>query len=149
MRSFALWTDGLGAFTPCQARRLYTMHQSKAALYVLLVGVVRYYGYLAFDPAIRGSVSKGLGGLAMVAVAPLLYQARPSRPMYLVLLWWCFEGLQTAICSFAYAVQPWSVPVGESICSAGIGFDLGALGIMLAALLLVRIDDGIKKENKP
>jgi hypothetical protein len=110
-----------------------------AALIVLAIGVLRFYGYVPFDPELRGIVSKGLGGLCMVLVAPYLYIAYPSRAMLGVLAWWCFESIQVVICSFAYAVKPWDVPTGQSICSARIDFDIGSIGVMLVGLILWRI----------
>jgi hypothetical protein len=115
------------------------MKRSGIALYLLAVGVVRHYGWLVFAPELRGSASKMLGGLAVLAVIPLLYSIAPSRPLLLVLAWWTFENAQIAICSAAHIVEPWAVEVGQSICSAKVGFDLGALGIMFAALLLARV----------
>jgi hypothetical protein len=70
--------------------------------------------------------------------------------MALVLFWWSFEAIQTVICSLAYAVSPWTVPVGQSICSARLDFDMGALGIMAVGWLLwklVRTDDTQKHEG--
>jgi hypothetical protein len=55
------------------------------------------------------------------------------------LAWWSFEALQILICSIAWAIIPWEVPTGQSICSVGIGLDLGAIGAMLAILLLWKI----------
>ena len=112
------------------------MNRLEIALYLLAVGVVRHYGWFVFDPELRGSASKMLGGVCTLAVIPLLYRLAPSRPLLLVLAWWAFENLQIALCSGAYMVKPWTVEVGQSICSERLDFDMGALGIMLAALLL-------------
>ena len=110
--------------------------RADVALYLLIIVVTRNYGYLLFEPEQIGAVSKALGGAAMLAVVPLLYRAAPTRLVALVLAYWSFEALQTVLCSVAYAIEPWSVPTGVSICSAGLGFDFGAVGIMLAAVLL-------------
>jgi hypothetical protein len=103
------------------------------------VGVARHYGYLLAEPQDIGIVSKGLGGLALLAIIPFAWKAYPGRLMALVLAWWSFEALQITLCSFAYWVKAWEVQPGQSICSARFGMDLGALGIMLAALILWRI----------
>jgi hypothetical protein len=112
---------------------------TNAALIVLAIGVLRFYGYVPFDPELRGIVSKGLGGLCMVLVAPYLYIAYPSKAMLAVLAWWVFESMQVVICSTAYAIKPWDVPVGQSICSSRLDFDLGAIGALLIGLILWRI----------
>jgi hypothetical protein len=110
-----------------------------AALFVLALGVLRHYGWVPFDPELRGIASKALGGLALLGVVPFIYKAYPSRLMVLVLAWWSFEAMQILICSIVYAIAPWEVPTGQSICSVGIGLDLGAIGAMLAILLLWKI----------
>ena len=110
-----------------------------AALIVLAIGVLRFYGYVPFDPELRGIVSKALGGLCMVLVAPFIYRAYPSRAMLGVLAWWSYESVQVVICSVAYAIQPWDVPTGQSICSSRLDFDLGAIGALLIGLILWRI----------
>jgi hypothetical protein len=72
--------------------------------------------------------------------------------MFLVLIWWCFEALQTVICSVAFAIKPWVVPVGQSICSARLDFDMGALGIMFVGFLLWHLvplsSDRLQKESE-
>jgi len=100
---------------------------------------MRHYGYLLAEPEARGAVSKALGGALLLALVPLLWRLAPSRLMAAVLVWWTFESLQTVICSVAYAIKPWPVPAGVSICSARLDFDLGAIGIMLVAMLLAAI----------
>lgn len=110
-----------------------------AALFILALGVLRHYGWVPFDPELRGIASKALGGLALLGVVPFVWKAYPSRLMALVLAWWSFEALQILICSTVWAVSPWQVPTGQSICSVGIGFDLGAIGVMAIACILWRI----------
>jgi uncharacterized YccA/Bax inhibitor family protein len=109
------------------------------ALIVLGIGVMRHYGYVPFEPEMRGAMSKALGGLAMVLITPLIYKAAPSRAMLAVLAWWVFESLQVFLCSTAYAINPWPIATGDSICSARLDFDFGAIGIMIAAILLWRL----------
>jgi hypothetical protein len=108
-------------------------------LYLLLAGGVRFYGYGFFEPEARGSASKALGGLFILAVLPLLYYVAPTIPTLLVLYWLAFESLQVFLCSAWYMVEPWEVPVGQSICSAKLGFDMGAVGILIVAMLLWRL----------
>lgn len=111
-------------------------NQASPALALLLIGVLRHYGYLAAAPEDIGIVSKMLGGAALLALMPFVWKAYPSRLMAWVLAWWAFEALQIVLCSAAYWIKPWEVLPGQSICSASFGLDLGALGIMAAALLL-------------
>jgi hypothetical protein len=122
--------------------------QTSVALYLVAIVIVRHYGAQWFDPEIRGAVSKGLGGLAMLAVVPLLYRAAPSRLVAWVLAVWSFEALQIALCSFGYALEPWPVLPGQPICSAKIGFDLGALGILIIAAVLLSIVKAYRAQNQ-
>ena len=100
---------------------------------------MRHYGWSWFDPSIRGSVSKALGAAFALALMIAYYRAKPSRPLFYVILYGCFEELQTIICSVAYIHAPWTVPVWQSICSARLDFDLGAIGVMLLALTLHKV----------
>lgn len=115
-------------------------NRSNAALFILALGVLRHYGWVPFDPELRGIASKALGGLALLGVVPFIWKAYPSRLMWYVLAWWSFEATQILLCSTLYAIKPWVVPTGQSICSVGIGLDLGAIGIMLVALILWKIN---------
>lgn len=110
-----------------------------AAVFILAVGVVRHYGYALAQPEDIGIVSKALGGFALLAVVPFIWKAYPSRLMGFVLAWWIFEALQIVLCSTVYWIKPWEVQTGQSICSAAFGMDLGALGVMAAAVILWRI----------
>lgn len=124
-----------------------------AALFILALGVLRHYGWVPFDPELRGIASKALGGLALLGVVPFIWKAYPSSLMACVLAWWSFEALQVLLCSIAWGISPWPVPVGQSICSVGIGLNLGAIGIMIAAILLWRLstvksDDTAQEEEQ-
>lgn len=116
------------------------MSRSNAWLYLLVLLTLRYYGWIPFDPELRGIASKALGGVALLGVIPFIWKAYPSKAMLAVLALWSFEGTQTVLCSTLWAIKPWEVPTGQSICSVGIGLDLGAIGIMLVALILWRVN---------
>lgn len=114
-------------------------HKSRCdlAAVLLLIAAARHFGWEWFPPEMRGSVSKALGAgaiLCLVWVAMALQRKElRSRELWAVALWWTFEELQVVVCSTAYAVKPWAVPVGQSICSARIDFDIGAVSLMLVA----------------
>ena len=113
------------------------------AVYVLLIVGGRNYAWEWFEPAQRGAVSKALGALAILSLLLLLYRAVPSKTLGLVVLYGAFEELQTAICSIAYAIEPWEVQLGQAICSAKIGFEISALGVMLLAITLWKACQGV------
>lgn len=81
--------------------------------------------------------AKGLGAVAILALMWALYINRPSKPLLVLFAWWSFEELQVAICSALYVQTPWVVPQGAPICSALVGLDIGALGIVAVAFLAI------------
>ena len=107
-------------------------NRSDVAVVLLLVMGARHYLYDAWPPELRGLASKALGALALLSLVWLVVSLVPrSTAVTLVALWWSIEEVQVALCSFAYMVRPWPVPVGHSICSARLDLDLGAVGIVV------------------
>lgn len=92
----------------------------------------RHYLYDLWPPELRGLASKALGALALLSMIWLAVWLAPrSLPVTLVALWWSIEEVQVALCSFAYMLKPWPVAPGQSICSARLDLDLGAIGIVI------------------
>lgn len=60
-------------------------------------------------------------------------------PLAGVLLWWAWEELQVVLCSVWFIFSPWPVEPGQAMCSAKAGFDIGALGILIVAVLAFRL----------
>lgn len=114
------------------------------ATYVLAIIAARNYGWELVDVAMRGAISKALGAAAILALLLTVYRLAPSKPLALAVAYGAFEETQTVICATAYAFSPWTVAEGQSICSARIDFDLGALGVMLLAVVLHAICQPVK-----
>ena len=112
------------------------LNRRDLALCLLAVGAFRNYAWLAVPDDLRGMASKGLGSIATLVLLGIVLHAKPSKAVFYVVLWYAFMELQTVICSVWYLFEPWVVPVGQPICSAKVGFDLGAIGILAAACLL-------------
>ena len=112
------------------------MRSINLALGLLLLGTARNYAWLAFPDDLRGMASKGLGSIATLMLLGIVLHAKPSKAVFYVVSWYAFMELQTVICSVWYLFEPWVVPVGQPICSAKVGFDLGAIGILVVACLL-------------
>jgi hypothetical protein len=108
----------------------------RLALALLLIGAARHYGWDMFPVEHKGLASKGLGGLAILSLIWVVYSLAHSKILLPVALWWSWEELQVSLCSFAYMRAPWPVEQGQSICSAAVGLDIGAAGIMCIAWLL-------------
>lgn len=105
---------------------------------MLMVGASRHYLWAMMPPDWRGSASKALGGAALLALIWIVYLlSTRARWLLLVLLWWSVEEMQVVLCSVAYIVELWVVPVGQSICSARLDLDIGSVTIVAVAALLV------------
>lgn len=112
---------------------------------MLLVCLVRHYGWAVVDPAIAGIVSKTLGAIAAICLVVLIAcLVKPRGILLLVITWYMFEELQIAVCGSLYMYMPWEVAKGQPLCSSLAGFDFGSVGIFAAASLvyaLVNKDD--------
>ena len=106
------------------------------AVTLLMVAVMRHYGYVPLPPELRGVGSKALGSAAALILLAGVVLAWRHRFVFLAAAYYAFEELQSLLCSLAYMVDPWPVAQGQSLCSAKVGFDLGAVGVMLAGLVL-------------
>lgn len=111
---------------------------SRLAFGLLLIAAARHYLWAAWPDALRGTASKMLGAMAALCLIGIVIHLAQSKAVTLAGAYYAFEETQTAICSAAYMVDPWPVAVGQSICSARLDFDLGALGVMLLAFALWR-----------
>ena len=109
---------------------------------LLAIGAFRHYGWALAPADQRGVASKLLGAAATLSLLWLVRKAYAGRLVSMVALWWAWEELQTVICSAWYLAAPWPVLQGQAICSAKAGIDIGALGIMIVALLAARIGEG-------
>lgn len=118
------------------------------AVALLLVAVMRHYGYVILPPELRGVGSKALGSAAALALLSGIVIAWRHSLVFLAAAYYAFEELQSLLCSLAYMLEPWPVKVGQSLCSAKAGFDLGAVGIMLAGLVLWLIVNPANKGYK-
>jgi hypothetical protein len=123
-------------------------NRSDVAVVLLLVMGARHYLYDAWPPELRGLASKALGALALLSMVWLVVSLAPrSTPVTLVALWWSIEEVQVALCSFAYMRWPWPVAVGQSICSARLDFDLGAIGIVVVFWLSLYVYRSLHGRN--
>jgi hypothetical protein len=88
---------------------------------------------------LQGMASKGLGAfLVLVLLAAVWRLSSRSGWLMAAIGYGAWSALQTLLCSVGYMVEPWTVPAGQGICSARLDFDLGALGLVIAAWFAVR-----------
>ncbi len=115
------------------------LNRLNLAAALLFIGASRNYGWMLVDPEFRGVASKALGAMAALCLIAIIAYHCSSKWVLLVSAAYGFEELQTAACSVMYLVEPWPVEVGQSICSARIGFDVGAVGIFVVGLLAYKL----------
>lgn len=111
------------------------------AVALLAIGASRHYGWLLADVQHMGVASKALGAIAALCLLAIVWANFSSWLLTPVIVWYGFEELQTAVCSVMFLIEPWHVEAGQSMCSARIGFDIGAVGIAVVggiAFLWVR-----------
>lgn len=113
--------------------------KSGLAVLLLLIGAARHYGWGLVPTPMAGLASKGLGGVAILALLWIVWRLSDgTRLVQLVVAWWVWEELQVVLCTVWFAIDPWRVLPGQPICSAKVGIDLGAFGILCVAWLLQR-----------
>lgn len=112
---------------------------SSLALALLLVAALRHYGWAWFPDDLRGVVSKGLGGVEVLALLALAWCLIRARAVRIVIALWAAHEAMIVACSAWWLADPWDVPAGQAMCSHGIGFDLGAPGILAVLLAAVWI----------
>lgn len=123
-------------------------NRSDVAVVLLLAMAGRHYLYDAWPPELRGLASKALGAFALLTLVWLVHSLAPrSSALTAVALWWSVEEVQVALCSFAYMRWPWPVAVGQSICSARLDFDLGAIGIVVVFWLSLYVYRSLHGRN--
>lgn len=122
-----------------------------AGLMVLVV--LRDFGWTWVEPAARGMASKGLGGLlALGALAVIWHLAGllrwPRRWLAWPIGYGVWSALQTVLCSAAWMVQPWQAVEGRGICEARTDLDLAALALLIAAAWAV-LASPVKSDGFP
>ena len=106
---------------------------------LLALFAARHLGYYLFDGADRAHAWNISGAVLGLILAALAVMAVPTRVVVLICAWAAFEELQVILCSAAWIIRPWTVLPGRDQCSALVGVDLGALGLMAIMFLLFRL----------
>ena len=122
-----------------------------AGLMVLVV--LRDFGWTWAAPAAAGMVSKGLGALLVLALLACAWWLVgllrwPRRWLAWPIGYGAWSALQTMLCSAAWLVDPWPAVAGQSICAARTDLDLGALALLVAAAWAVRASP-VKVDTAP
>lgn len=101
---------------------------------------LRHYGWTWAPAAMRGEVSKALGAGAVLGLLWVISRGlNPGDDLarWAVLLYAWHEAA-VVLCATWFIFDPWPIAPGHGMCSAKIGFDLSALGLLLVAVLASR-----------
>jgi hypothetical protein len=112
-------------------------HRLAAELLLIVAG--RHHLWPAAAAADQPIVSKALGAclvLWLLSVVQRLAWAlgHGSKVLAGVLMIAAWYQAQALVCSLSYLVEPWPVLPGQGLCTGRIGFDLGAIGLVLIAV---------------
>ena len=110
-----------------------------AAVVVLAACVARHYGYTLAPDSDRAHWWNITGALLMMVLPVYAAFRWPSRLVWAAAAWWLIEELMVVGCSLAYIVRPWPVVPGQDQCSALLGFDLGKVGALVIAGVVLAI----------
>jgi hypothetical protein len=101
----------------------------RLACALLLVWFGTHYAY-SWAPiehqATVFNIVRSLGSLVLLGLLVLTYH---SRPVLLVAAGVAAEELQVIGCGTWWLISPWKVSPGDELCSAGLGFPLGSVGL--------------------
>ena len=107
---------------------------------LLAIMALRHYAWRWAPAEHAGLASKALGSVAALVLLWLLAcQLRPADKLaaWALVLYAAHEA-SAVLCSTWFIFSPWPILQGQAMCSAKIGFDLGALGLLLVAVLASR-----------
>lgn len=111
---------------------------------LLLIVAAREHAWVLLPEAMQGAASKGMGAAMALVFLSVIHRlavalGKPSRAFYAVLCLAVWYSLQTLICSAWWLIEPWPVLPGQSLCSARVDIDLGAIGLMALAWIAYKL----------
>lgn len=107
---------------------------------LLAIMAARHYAWRWVPAEHAGDASKALGAAAALGLLWIFSSGlKPGDDLarWAILLYAWHEGA-VALCATWYIFAPWPILPGQAMCSARIGFDLGALGLLVVAVLASR-----------
>jgi len=117
----------------------HAVYGASAAVALLALGASLHYGWSLFQPEHQAQVWNAAGAVARVSLLGAAVWHIRSTAVLLVALWWMCEELLVAGCSIAFILKPWHINPGEAQCSALFQIDLGQIGALIVAVLLLSI----------
>lgn len=119
-------------------RGLHVVAVSRTAIALLLAGALLHYGW-AWAPAANQADVWNLAGAAarLGLLVTVLWHHRGIT--LAVGAWWAAEEVLVIGCSSWHIIAPWPRVAGQAQCDALLHYDLGTLGLLAVALLVVNL----------
>ena len=107
---------------------------------LLVIMALRHYGWRWVPVEHAGLASKALGSVAALVLLWLLsgYRRPGDEIARWALILYAVHEASAVLCATWFIFSPWPILQGQAMCSAKIGFDLGALGLLVVAVLASR-----------
>jgi hypothetical protein len=109
------------------------------ALLLVLIGVGKNNAWKLAPPAMQGYAWSISESSLIAALLVLIALRRRSWSIWLAVALLAGFELQVLACSIAFLISPWSVIPGDELCSSGLHFPVGSLGLWAALFVAWRL----------
>ena len=107
-----------------------------------------HYGWALFPADMQARVFNIAGAAARLALLGVVLWTWRVRGLALLAgAWWAAEEWLVIGCNGAFLWRPWPVEDGDAACTGLLGLDLSWAGLLVAALLAVRLSDPDKVDS--
>ena len=100
---------------------------------LLFIGAFRHYGW----PLLPNEMQRFAWNISGSVFILTLLWALAWPAARLLVIWLTFEELQVIACSLIRMLRPTDIGTGTAQCSALLGFNLGSVGLMMVAIVLI------------
>lgn len=129
---------------PAPKIRCDVRHVQTASL-LLLVCVCKHQGWKLSPNDLQAYLYHASGAAGAVVLLCLLGLLYSSREIWLVVALWGGFELQTFTCSVWWIFDPWVIRPGDELCSSGLQWPLGLLGLWATLCVVI----ALRSRNDP
>lgn len=116
-----------------------TSERINFAALLLLLCVMRHYGWTLAPESLAGVASKGIGAIVILSLLATLRPVFANGLTWCIAGWWACNEIMVAGCSGAWMIRPWAVRTGYPMCSEWIGVDLGLIAAVFVAVIALTV----------
>lgn len=107
------------------------------AVALLLGGAIRHLGWEnSPEPALAWNA---MGAMSVMLLLSLVMWKHWRAPVIAVVTWWAYEEALVLTCSTWRMFDWWYASPEEEMCSARLGFKLGAFSLVLIGFLICKV----------